>query len=110
MMLCMALPSLFPHITPRGALAAQAAIIAMAIAVAEFTPRPGLATLYLPLAPARQHPALEAALAQGSYIMGTGPAGGLILGGAQPGLVLQAAREGALAVAVPSFLCRQPDS
>jgi len=99
-----------PAITPRTALAAQAAIIALAIAVAEFAPRPGIATLYLPLAPARHHPALDWAIAHGSYVMGTGPAGGLILGGAQPGFAFRAAGEGALAVAVPSFLCRQSES
>ena len=97
-------------LTPRRALAAQAAIIALAIGIAEFAPRQGLATLYLPLAPTSRHSALDWALRHGSYVIGTGPVGGLLLGGAPPELALRAAREGALAIAVPSFLCRQTES
>ena len=95
---------------PRTALAAQAAILAAVIAVAAFAPRPGLATFYLPLVPAHHHPALDWALAHGAYVMGTGPAGGLILGGTPPELALRSVREGTLAIAVPSFLCRQTES
>jgi hypothetical protein len=88
----------------------QAAIIAFVVAVAAIAPRPGLATLYLPLLPASHRPALGWALAHGGYVMGAGPAGGLILGGAQADLMLRAPGEGALALAVPSSLCRQPES
>jgi hypothetical protein len=78
-----------------------------ALLVADLAPRPGLATLYLPLVPAARRPALNWALGHGGYVIGAGPAGGLILGGIRADLTLRAAREGALALAIPSALCRQ---
>ncbi|MBX9885716.1 MAG: hypothetical protein K2X68_12175 [Novosphingobium sp.] len=93
---------------PRLALAAHCAVLAVVVALAELAPRPGLAALYLPLVPARHHAALDWALARGAALNGTGPLGGLVLTAPPPGLGLRALREGALAIAIPSFLCQPP--
>jgi len=42
--------------------------------------------------------------------MGTGPAGVLIIDHAPPGLAMRAAANGALLIAVPTYLCRQQES
>ena len=106
----MPLASPLPAPTPRRALAVQCIILAAVVAASAFAPRAGQAAVYLPLFPASQHPALDWALAHGAYVMGTGPAGGLILGHAPSGLTLRAAHDGTLVLAVPSFLCRQAES
>jgi hypothetical protein len=94
---------------PRLVLAAQGVVLAAVIALADFAPRPGLAALYLPLGGGR-HAALDWALAHGAAIGGAGPLGGLILDTPPPGLGLRALSEGALAVAIPSFLCQPRDT
>jgi hypothetical protein len=99
-----------PPRQPRRTLAAQSAILTLVIAACAFAPRAGQAAIYLPLAPVRHPQALDWALAHGASVMGSGPAGGLILGQTPPGLMLRAAAEGTLVLAVPSFLCRQPES
>ncbi|OYU35304.1 hypothetical protein [Novosphingobium sp. PASSN1] len=91
---------------PRLALAAQGAVLAAVVALAELAPRPGLAALYLPLLPAHRHAALDWALANGAALNGKGPLGGLILTAPPPGLGTRALREGALAIAIPTFLCQ----
>lgn len=93
----------------RLVLAAQGVVLAAVLALAEFAPRPGLAALYLPLGGGR-HAALDWALAHGAAISGAGPLGGLILNAPPPGLGLRAFSEGALAVAIPSFLCQPPET
>ncbi len=95
--------------TPRLALAAQCGVLALVIALAEFAPRPGLAALYLPLG-SNHHAALDWALAHGGAIGGAGPFGGLILNTPPPGLGLRALSDGALALAIPSFLCQPPEN
>lgn len=92
----------------RLALAAQVAVLAVVVALAELAPRPGLAALYLPLLPARSHVALDWALANGAALNGKGPLGGLILTAPPPGLGTRALREGALAIAIPTLLCQPP--
>ncbi|KUR70719.1 hypothetical protein AQZ52_12780 [Novosphingobium fuchskuhlense] len=94
--------------SPRLALAVQGAVLALVVAVAELAPRPGLAALYLPLTSARRHAALDWALQNGAAIGGYGPFGGLILNAPPPGLATRALREGALAIAIPPYLCQPP--
>ncbi len=94
--------------SPRLALAVQCGVLAAVVAVAELAPRPGLAALYVPFVPASRHAALDWALAHGAALNGTGPLGGLILTAPPPGLGARALREGALAIAIPSFLCQPP--
>lgn len=95
---------------PRRAVAAQSAILSAVIAACALAPRAGQAAIYLPLAPVRHPQALDWALAHGASVMGSSPAGGLILGQTPPGLMLRAAAEGTLVLAAPAFLCRQPES
>jgi hypothetical protein len=97
-----------PSASPRFALAAQGALVALVVALAELAPRPGLAALYVPVLPAPHRPALDWALAHGATLNGKGPLGGMILTSPPPGLGMRALREGALAVAVPAFLCQSP--
>lgn len=92
-------------VRPALALAAQCAVLAVVVALAELAPRPGLAALYLPLTPNRHH-ALGWALAHGASLNGRGPFGGLILATSPRGLGLRALGEGALAIAIPSYLCQ----
>ena len=92
--------------SPRLALAAQAAVLALVIAVAERAPRPGLAAWYLPLFPARHHAALDWALAHGAALNGKGPFGGLIVIAPPHGLGARALYEGALVISIPSILCQ----
>ena len=92
--------------SPRHALAVQCALLAGVVAVAELAPRPGQAALYVPFLPGSQHAALDWALENGAALNGTGPLGGLILMSPPRGLGARALREGALAVAIPSFLCQ----
>lgn len=102
--------SAFPRTASHYAFVAQSAIVAGVIAIAAFAPRAGQPAIYLELLPSRHHPALDWALANGAYVIGTGPAGGLVLARTPPDLALRAAREGALAFAVPAFMCIQPES
>ncbi|WP_298194796.1 hypothetical protein [Novosphingobium sp.] len=101
-----AAPSIF--VSPRFALAVQCAVLAGVVAVAELAPRPGLAALYVPFVPGSPRAALDWALENGAKLNGAGPFGGLILISPPPGLGMRAMREGALAVAIPSFLCQPP--
>jgi hypothetical protein len=103
-------PSPAPGRSHRLALGAQCAVLALVVAMAELAPRPGLPTLYLPLMQANRHAALDWALAHGAALNGTGPLGGLVLTAPPPGFGLRALREGALAIAVPSFLCQSPET
>jgi len=97
-----------PQTSPRLALAAQCAVLALVVAVAELAPRPGLAALYVPILPVQRHAALDWALAHSAALGGKGPLGGMILTAPPPGLGMQALREGALALAIPAFLCQSP--
>lgn len=80
------------------------------LAIAALAPRPGQPAIYFELSSTHRHPALDWALARGATVIGTGPAGGIVLARTPPGLALRAARAGALALAVPAFLCTQPES
>ncbi|GEN98473.1 hypothetical protein NSE01_03060 [Novosphingobium sediminis] len=88
----------------------QAAVLAAVIAMAELAPRPGLATLHVPVLPPARHAALDWALARGAAISGSGPFGGLILANSPTGFGARAFREGALALAIPSLLCQPPET
>lgn len=96
--------------SPRIALALHCLILAAVVAFAECTPRPGAAALYLPLVPARQHGALAWALAHGAALNGPGRFGGQILIAPPSGFAARALGEGALAIAIPSFLCQPPET
>lgn len=92
---------------PQLALGLHCALLVAVIALAELAPRPGLAALYLPLAVADRHPtALAWALRNGASLNGPGPYGGLILTSPPADFGARALREGALAIAIPSFLCQ----
>lgn len=93
---------------PRVLLAAQCIVLAAVIAAAELAPRPGAAALYVPFLSGSRHAALDWALENGAALNGTGRFGGLILMSPPPGLGARALREGALTVAIPSFLCQPP--
>lgn len=94
--------------SPRFLPAVQCAVLAGVVALAELAPRPGLAALYLPILRKEHHAALDWALENGAALNGSGPFGGLVLMSPPPGLGTRALREGALAIAIPSFLCQPP--
>lgn len=92
----------------RAALALQALVLVVVVAMAELAPRPGLAALYLPVLPHARPAALDWALARGAAISGSGPLGGLILTNPPAGFGARAFRDGALALAIPALLCQPP--
>lgn len=92
----------------RAALAAQALVLVLVVAMAELAPRPGLAALYIPLVPAHRRPSLGWALAHGAALNGKGPFGGLILTNPPAGFGARAFHDGALALAIPALLCQPP--
>ncbi len=96
--------------SPRLALAIQSIVLAVVVAIAEFAPRSGTAALYLPLVPATHHTALTWALANGGALNGPGRFSGQILIAPPPGFAARALSEGALAIAIPSFLCQPPET
>lgn len=85
-------------------------MLAAVVAMAELAPRPGLAALYLPILPKPHRAALDWALAHGAALNGRGPYGGLILTNPPTGFGARALREGALAIAIPRFLCQSPET
>lgn len=83
----------------------QATIVAACFVLTALAPRAGAATLYLPIAANRHDPVMAWALANGARIAGSGPAGSLVLVRTRPGFGWRAFKHGALAIAVPEFLC-----
>lgn len=70
-------------------------------------PRPGTATLLVPLVGHGQTAALAWEVSRGAAIAGNGPAGGIVLVRAQRGIGLRALRDGVLAIQIPQFMCNE---